>query len=169
MQEKRDYNRAMLTKYKFLPIDLDNIAALDCFLQKAKFYIGDDDFTPGGRYAEYTYTDGEEIIGLLEIRLAKTTHLNSEVPGAVITKLATLGEDDIEAETLLLNMRREARKNGYGALYFLGEKLPFEDELELELCAPKGVYLSKGAEAAINELRRFNLNQEDEPGMVDLL
>ena len=159
----------MITNHVFAPIDTSDITPLEKFLEKARFYIGDDDFTPGGKYAIYTMVQNDEIVGLLEIRLALTERLHGTTPAALVTKFALVGDDENDVMTLLIHLSQEAKTLGLAAIYLRGEELPFEVEFGFKVCAPDGIYLAEGAEEAIKDLRVLPLTDEKKPGMVVLL
>ena len=158
----------MTSQISFHAFDIKDISLLDDFLKCAHFYIGDDDFTPQGRNLIYSLHEEGKIVGLAEFRLGATCRIHGDRSAALITKFGLMSEEEEDVETLLLLIRKEAKRLELGAIYLDGEELPFERELGFAPCAEKGIYFEGEGEQHLKTLRVLSFDGILDSGMLHL-
>ena len=163
----------MLDPISIRPYQQGDVPALAALLDKAKFLLGDADFSAKGSHLVYFLDSARSgIVGLFEMRVVATRHLKTDEPSLLITKVA-LSPEYLQEEyvrSMLLYAFGEARRLKVNRIYALGEELPYEKELGFGLAAPKGIYLDGKAEESIPLLRMKNLGEDIfDPGFVNLL
>ena len=163
----------MLDTISIRPYQRGDAAALDQFLKESRFLVGDGSFQgEGRRYVYFLFGQRNRIVGMMELRLAATRHLNNDDPALLVTALgfAKGFEDDEYVRSLLIYAEREARKVQAKRLFLLGPEVPYEKELGYALAATKGIYLEGREEECIPTLRVKELAELPfDPGLLNLL
>ncbi|MCR5349177.1 MAG: hypothetical protein K6E59_06205 [Bacilli bacterium] len=160
----------MLLKTSIRPYRSGDGDALNAFLSRAKFLLGNVNFEEEGKFGLYLLCgEGVGILGLVEAQARPVVHLEGATPALVITKLA-LDKDCFDEDfirSLLLYVLVQARQLNVPIVLLEGEEVPFEKELGFRPAAQHGIYDEKHPNLCLESLRLCSLGEDPlKPGFL---